>query len=266
MELWQAFILAVVEGLTEYLPVSSTGHMILVSALLGISDDQFVKDFTVIVQFGAILSVVVLYWQRFQAGTAVYRKLALAFLPTGIIGFALKKQVDLWLGDVQVVAWSLLVGGILLIWADRQFKTQTAQDTANLNPARLTDKQAISIGLWQCLALIPGVSRSGASIVGGMITGLSRKSAAEFSFLLAVPTLTAATAYKLLKIYPTIEASQTTAILIGNFTSFVVGLVAIKGFIGFLTKYGFFWFGVYRIVVGALILILLALGHTLTIL
>ena len=265
MTLIQAVILAIVEGLTEYLPISSTGHLIVTSALMGIADQPFTKDFTVIVQFGAILSVLVVYWRRFIATREIYYKLFVAFLPAAVIGLAIKNKIDALLDNVTVVAVSLIFGGIALLFVDRLFKRTENGKTPNTG-SLVSYRQALLIGLSQCLAFIPGVSRSAASIVGGLSLKLTRQAAAEFSFLLAVPTLTAATAFKLLKVYKTIEPSQISVILVGNLIAFVVGLVAIKGFIHFLTRRGFFLFGIYRIIVGLVILILIATGHDLRVL
>lgn len=270
----QAILLAIVEGLTEYLPVSSTGHMIITSSLMGIAEDPFTKDFTVIVQFGAILSVLVLYWRRFLSTWAFYQKLFVAFLPAAVIGLLVKNKIDALLGDVTVVAVALIVGGFILIFVDRWFDRQEKRlashraDDGTLEGSidQLTHPQAAAIGLAQCMAFVPGISRSAASIIGGLSVKLTRKAAAEFSFFLAVPTLSAATALKLLKVYKTIEPGQITILLVGNLVAFIVGVITIKAFIGFLTRRGFFFFGVYRIIVGALILVLLATGHSLSVL
>jgi undecaprenyl-diphosphatase len=258
----EAFIIAVVEGLTEFLPVSSTGHMILAQALLGVKSDEFVKLFTVNIQFGAILSVLFLYWKRFLKDLAFYYKLIIAFMPAAFIGFLAGDEIDSLLESPQVVASSLLLGGVLLLFVDRWFKTE--QSTKELN-----DRAALKIGFFQCIALIPGVSRSAATIIGGMTQGLSRKTAAEFSFFLAVPTMAAASGYKLLKVImngdSTVITNQLDLLLFGNFIAFVVALLAIKFFIGFLTKHGFRVFGWYRIIVGVIILGLMAAGIDLSI-
>lgn len=266
MEIWQALILAVIEGLTEYLPVSSTGHIILGSALMGIEGGTFVKDYTVIVQFGAILSVLVVYRERILAalrrGPRVLLLLTLSFLPAAFFGLLFGKKIDALLGDVSVVAWSLLIGGVVLVFVDRL--AMRFEDAAkSLDGLAIPYKDGVIIGLSQCLALVPGVSRSASSIVGAMALGFTRKTAAEFSFFLAVPTLTAATAYKLLKMGPSLTRENLPLILIGNLVSFIVGILAIKSFIGFLERRGFFWFGVYRILVGGLILAFLYSGHSL---
>jgi undecaprenyl-diphosphatase len=251
MNVFQAIILAIIEGITEFLPISSTGHMIIGSALMGIEESEFVKLFTVAIQFGAILSVVVLYFKRFFKSFDFYLKLFVGVLPL-IIGFLLKDFVDQLLGNVVVVAISLLVGGIILLFVDKWFDNQEERE--------ITYKSAFIIGLFQCIALIPGVSRSAASIIGGMTQKLTRKDAAEFSFFLAVPTMVAATALKLFENYKLITPDTISILLIGNIVAFVVAMIAIKSFISILSKYGFKAFGYYRIIVGLVILILFALG------
>jgi len=258
MSIWQAIILAIVEGITEFLPVSSTGHMIIASSFMGISHLEFTKMFTVNIQFGAILSVLVLYWKRFFQTTDFYFKLFVAFLPAAIIGFLLNDFIDAMLENVVVVAVSLLVGGIILIFIDR-----IAND--NTREREISYFDALKIGFFQCIAMIPGVSRSASTIIGGMLQGLSRKQAAEFSFFLAVPTMAAAGGYKLLKTYDTIQAEDIKVLLIGNLVAFVVAMLAIKFFISFLTKYGFKVFGYYRIILGLILLGLLASGYKLDI-
>ncbi|MGA0558474.1 undecaprenyl-diphosphate phosphatase [Larkinella sp. VNQ87] len=258
MSLFHAIILAIIEGLTEFLPVSSTGHMIIYSSLVGISESEFTKLFTVNIQFGCIISVLVLYRRRFLQTTDFYLKLFVAFLPAAVIGFLLNDFIDSLLENVTVVAITLLLGGILLIYIDRIFK-QIPRDFD------VTFPEALKIGFFQCIAMIPGVSRSAATIIGGMAQGLTRKQAAEFSFFLAVPTMAAASGYKLLKTYKTIQPDDIQILLIGNLVAFVVGLLAIRGFVGFLTKYGFKVFGYYRIALGLLLLGLMAAGVKLTI-
>lgn len=255
-----ALILAIIEGLTEFLPISSTGHMIIASSAMGIAEDEFVKAFEVIIQFGAILSVLILYWKRFLPDWNFYKKLFVAFLPTAIIGFALKNVVDHLLGSVEVVAWSLIVGGVILIWSDRAF---AHLQKLGRKTSELTYKDSLKLGLFQSIAMIPGVSRSGATIMGGLFLGMNKKEAAEFSFFLAVPTMAAATGYKLLKIYKTIHVEQVSLLLFGCFIAFVVAMIAIKFFIGIVGRYGFKGFGYYRIVLGVAILILIYTGHSL---
>lgn len=256
MSIWQAIILAIVEGITEFLPVSSTGHMIIASSFMGISHLEFTKMFTVNIQFGAILSVLVLYWKRFFQSTDFYFKLFIAFLPAAVIGFLLNDFIDALLENVVVVAVSLLVGGIILIFIDKIANNNTRD-------REISYFDALKIGFFQCIAMIPGVSRSASTIIGGMLQGLSRKQAAEFSFFLAVPTMAAAGGYKLLKTYDTIQAADIKVLLIGNLVAFVVAMLAIKFFISFLTKYGFKVFGYYRIILGLILLGLLASGYKL---
>ena len=252
----QAFILAVVEGITEFLPISSTGHMILTSALLGIKNDAFVKVFEVSIQFGAILSVVVIYFQRFFKGLDFYVKLFCAFLPTAILGLLLKKRIDLLLENVWVVAISLLVGGIILLFIDKWFA-----ENEETGKEEIDYKTAFIIGVFQAISMVPGVSRSAATIIGGLTQKLTRKTAAEFSFFLAVPTMFAATAKSIWDEKELImESTDKIPLLIfGNVIAFIVAIAAIKFFIGYLTKHGFKAFGYYRIVVGLIILVLLAL-------
>jgi len=253
MTVFEAIVLAVVEGITEFLPISSTGHMIIVSSIFGIQSSEFVKTFTISIQLGAILSVLVLYWKRFFQSFDFYFKLVAAFIPAAIIGFLLGDYIDSLLENVVVVAIALVVGGVVLLFVDRWF-------TSNTEDKEITYPSALVIGFFQCLALIPGVSRSASTIIGGMVQGLTRKQAAEFSFFLAVPTMFAATAYKLLKSYKTIQSADIQILVIGNVVAFIVAMLAIKFFISYLSKNGFKAFGWYRIIVGSLILILFALG------
>ncbi len=257
MNYWEAIILAIVEGITEFLPISSTGHMIIVSALMGINENSFVKIYEVNIQFGAILSVVVLYWRKFLQSLDFYFRLIVAFLPAAIIGFALDDYIDSLLGSVPVVAISLLAGGFFLLFVDRIFAS------SKLEPDPIPYLTGLKIGVFQCIAMIPGVSRSAASIVGGQWLGLSRKAAAEFSFFLAVPTMFGAAAFKLIKDFDQIGSDKLEVIIAGNIVAFLVAMLAIKVFISFLTRYGFKLFGYYRIALGGLILILLAMGYEL---
>jgi len=257
MSLFQAVILAIIEGLTEFLPVSSTGHMIIGSAAMKISADPWVKTFTVAIQFGAILSVVVLYWKKFWQTWRFYFVLLAGFLPAAVIGFLLNDTIDALLERVDVVGWMLIGGGVILLFVDRIFHTSES------GKAVVSFGDAVKIGLFQCVAMIPGVSRSAATIIGGLAQGLTRQSAAEFSFLLAIPTMLAATAYKLLKFYQSGNAfgsKELLALAVGNGVAFIVALLAIKYFIQFLTKHGFKVFGYYRIVVGLIILLLYYFG------
>lgn len=254
MNLLQAIILAIIEGITEFLPISSTGHMIIGNHLMGVSDDAFSKIFIVCVQFGAILSVLVLYWQRFLQSFDFYVKLLIAFLPAAIIGFLLSNYIDSLLDSVITVAVMLILGGIFLLFVDRLFPHA---DSTIEKP--IENRTALSIGFFQCIAMIPGVSRSAASIIGGMANGLNRKQAAEFSFFLAVPTMFAASAYDLLKHHSLITTDNLGLLLIGNVVAFVVATIAIKTFIAIVSRYGFWWFGIYRIAAGVAILTIVLL-------
>jgi undecaprenyl-diphosphatase len=263
MNFFQAFILALIEGLTEFLPVSSTGHMIIGSSVMGIQSDPFVKLFTICIQLGAILSVVVLYFKRFFKSINFYYKLIVAFIPAALFGFLLSDKIDQMLESPLTVGVSLVVGGVILLFVDKWFKNASIQTEEEIN--YLT---ALKIGFFQCIAMIPGVSRSGATIVGGMSQNLTRKAAAEFSFFLAVPTMFAATGKKLLDFYQEghiITSDQMQVLAFGNIVAFIVALLAIKSFIGYLNKNGFKIFGWYRIIVGGIIIVLLLSGHSLSI-
>lgn len=263
----EALIIAIVEGITEFLPISSTGHMIITQSLLGIESSEFTRLFVVNIQFGAILSVLVLYWKRFFKSLSFYYKLFVAFIPAAIIGFLLGDIIDSMLENVLVVAISLLLGGVVLLFVDRWFRRPEPDEK------EISYKSALVVGLFQCIAMIPGVSRSAASIIGGMTQKFSRKKAAEFSFFLAVPTMLAASGYKMLKAYDTVffNADQTIntnhifLLALGNLVAFVVAMIAIKAFIGFLTRFGFRIFGYYRIALGAVLIVLLLLGYDLQI-
>lgn len=264
MSILEAIVLAIVEGLTEFLPVSSTGHMIIVSSLLGIAADPFTKTFTVAIQFGAILSVVVMYGRRFFQSWSFYFKLAVGFAPAAVIGFLLNDRIDELLERVDVVAGTLILGGIIFLFIDRAFRQSEEAGKGEVSYA-----DAFKVGLFQTIALVPGVSRSAATIIGGLAQKLNKKAAAEFSFFLAVPTMLAATCYKLLKFYISgnqFESEQVTLLVIGNLVAFVVAWLAIRSFISFLTRHGFRVFGYYRIAVGALILTLYYLGVELSVL
>ena len=251
MNTLQSLLLAIIEGITEFLPVSSTGHMIIASSFFGIEHDEFTKLFTIVIQLGAILSVVVLYFKRFFQSLAFYFKLLVAFIPAVVFGLLFSKKIDALLENPITVAISLLIGGILLLKVDDWF--------GNSENTEITYAKAFKIGLFQCLAMIPGVSRSGASIVGGMSQQLSRTAAAEFSFFLAVPTMLGATVKKCYDYYKdgyVLTDDQVHLLIIGNVVAFIVALIAIKSFIGFLSKHGFKIFGYYRIVVGILLLLI----------
>jgi len=258
VNLLQAIIIAVVEGITEFLPVSSTGHMIVASSVMGIEKEDFTKLFTVAIQLGAILSVLVLYWRRFFQTLDFYYKLFVAFLPAVFFGLLLSDWIDSLLENVVVVGAMLVVGGIVFLMVDRWFeKAETSPDRP------VSYKEALRIGLFQCLAMIPGVSRSAATIIGGLAQGLNRKTAAEFSFFLAVPTMFAATAKKMLDYYQdgiSLSSGEWQLLAVGNVVAFIVAMIAIKTFITFLARHGFKWFGYYRIIAGAVILLLYFTG------
>ncbi|HLX90236.1 MAG TPA: undecaprenyl-diphosphate phosphatase [Puia sp.] len=256
-------ILAIVEGLTEFLPISSTGHLIIASSFMGIEKDEFTKLFEVAVQLGAILAVVVLYWKKFfdRGRIRFYVKLLVGVIPAVVLGLLFSKKIDALLESPLTVAISMLVGGIFLVFIDKLFTRPTIIDESKISARR-----SFIIGIWQCLAMIPGVSRSAASIVGGMQQKLNRKVAAEFSFFLAVPTMIAATGYKLFKAYeqsPDMLRSHANiyALIVGNLIAFVVAMIAIRFFIGFLQRHGFRLFGMYRIVAGILLLVLIWSGY-----
>jgi len=254
----QSIIIAIVEGITEFLPISSTGHMILTQGIMGLESDEFIKAFIINIQFGAILSVVVLYWKRFLQSMKFYYKLFVAFIPAAVVGLLAGDFIDSLLENVYVVAIMLILGGIVLIFVDNWFK----------NPAKdqsIGYMTAFKIGLFQCIAMIPGVSRSAATIIGGMTQKLNRKTAAEFSFFLAVPTMFAASGYKLTKNYQAITPENLDILIVGNIVAFIVALIAIKTFINYLANHGFKLFGYYRIIVGLGILAFLAMGYDLTI-
>ncbi|HEX8563735.1 MAG TPA: undecaprenyl-diphosphate phosphatase [Flavobacterium sp.] len=251
----QAIVLAIIEGLTEFLPVSSTGHMIIASSFFGIASDDFTKLFTIVIQLGAILSVVVLYFKRFFQSVDFYFKLLVAFIPAVVLGLLLSDYVDAMLESPLTVAISLIVGGIVLLKVDDWF----TDDEEIQSDQQISYGTAFKIGMFQCLAMIPGVSRSGASIVGGMAQKLSRKTAAEFSFFLAVPTMFGATAkkcYDYSKDGLVLSDAQINLLVIGNIVAFVVALLAIQSFIGYLNRNGFKIFGYYRIVAGIAILLI----------
>ncbi|MBL7940456.1 MAG: undecaprenyl-diphosphatase UppP [Flavobacteriales bacterium] len=254
MTIVQAIVLAIIEGITEYLPVSSTGHMIIGSTIMGIQQDEFVKLFTVAIQFGTILSVVVLYWKRFFQSFDFYLKLLAGFIPAVIAGLFFKDYIDLLLENVVVVGVMLFLGGIVFLFIDR-----LAPDTGGTTEQPMSFKQAATIGLWQCVAMVPGVSRSAATIIGGMTQGFTRRNAAEFSFFLAVPTMFAATVksiYDYMKDGGVFTDEHLQLFAIGNVVAFIVAFIAIRSFITFLTRHGFVAFGWYRIIVGGVIIAL----------
>ncbi len=260
MTIIESIILSIVEGITEFIPISSTGHMIITEKLLHLADDEFLKVFTVAIQLGAILAVVVLYWKKFFdfSRWQFYVKLVVAVLPALIIGFLFSKKIDMLLDSSLTVAITMLAGGIVLLFIDKAFKHPVIRDEKQVSYLN-----GFVIGIWQCIAMIPGVSRSAASIIGGMQQKLTRSAAAEFSFFLAVPTMLAATVYKLYmytKENGAFSSEQIKLLSIGNIVAFAVALLAIKFFITFLKKHGFRVWGVYRIIVGIALLVLIYSG------
>jgi undecaprenyl-diphosphatase len=261
MDTIQSIIIGIVEGLTEFLPVSSTGHMIITEKLLNITENDFSKVFTIAIQLGAILAVVALYWKKFFdfKNWQFFAKIAVGVVPALILGFLFSNKIDELLESSTTVAVSLLVGGIILLFIDNVFKNPEIDKEQDVSFFK-----AVMIGIWQCIAMIPGVSRSAASIIGGMQQKLTRSAAAEFSFFLAVPTMLAATGYKLLKYYQDyggFTSNEIKQLAVGNVVAFIVAVLAIKFFIGFLKKHGFKIWGYYRIVVGILLLVLIYTGY-----
>jgi undecaprenyl-diphosphatase len=261
MDTIQSIIIAIVEGLTEFLPISSTGHMIIAEKLLHIPDTDFTKMFTVAIQFGAILAVVVLYWRKFfdLKNWQFYGKLIVGVVPAVIAGLVFGDKIDALLESTTTVAIALLAGGIILLFIDKVFKRPTIGSEKQVSFAN-----AFIIGIWQCLAMVPGVSRSAASIIGGMQQKMTRSAAAEFSFFLAVPTMLAATGYKLYKHYKEsggFTSEEIKLLGIGNLVAFIVAILAIRFFISFLKKYGFRIWGIYRIILGIILLLLISRGY-----
>lgn len=250
----QALILAVIEGVTEFLPISSTGHMIIGSSAMGIAQQEFTKFFTICIQFGAILSVVVLYWRRFVQSFDFYLKLFVGFLPAAVLGKLLGEHIDALLENVVVVAAALLVGGIILLFVDNWFR-----ETEEKGATEASYPAALKIGFFQTIAMVPGVSRSAATIIGGLAQKMTRRAAAEFSFFLAVPTMFAAACYKLYRFHQNgfvFDSQEIRLLVAGNLAAFIVAMLAIRSFIGYLNRHGFRLFGYYRIALGLAILIL----------
>ena len=261
MTIVQSIIIAIVEGLTEFIPISSTGHMIITGKLLSVPDNEFTKLFAIAIQLGAILSVVVLYWKKFFdfSNWQFYLKLMVGVIPAIILGLLFSDKIDELMESATTVAIALLVGGIVLIFIDKFFTRPLIK-----SEKQITFSSSFIIGIWQCLAMVPGVSRSAASIIGGMQQKLTRSAAAEFSFFLAAPTMLAATGYKLLKFYQAnggFTGEEIKLLVIGNVVAFVVALLAIKFFIEFLKKHGFRVWGIYRVVLGIILLIMIYTGH-----
>jgi len=263
MSPFEVIVLAVIEGLTEFLPVSSTGHLIIATALMGVEPSPFVKLFTIAIQLGTILSVLVLYYKRFLRSLSFYYKLVVAAIPASFFGVLFSDYIDGLLESPLTVGIMLMVGGVILLFVDRWFNRPTLDNSDDI-----TYGQAFKIGLYQCLALIPGTSRSASTIVGGMTQQLTRKAAAEFSFFLALPMMFGATLLKLKDFLDDghrLSGTEINQLLIGNIIGFIVAIVAIKSFIGVVSKYGFKVFGWYRIVVGGVIIMMLLSGHSLQI-
>lgn len=263
MTFWEVIVLAIIEGLTEFLPVSSTGHMIIATALMGVEPTPFVKLFTIVIQLGTILSVLVLYYKRFFRSLDFYYKLAVAAFPAAVLGFVFSDEIDALLESPLTVGITLVIGGVVLLFVDKWFNKPESDNSDDITYA-----QAFKIGLFQCLAMIPGTSRSASTIVGGMSQKLTRKAAAEFSFFLAIPMMFGASLLKLKDFlddghqFSSVEINQ---LIIGNVVGFVVAVLAIKFFIGVVSKYGFRAFGWYRIIVGGAIIALLLSGQSLQI-
>lgn len=252
MDLIQAIILGVIEGLTEFLPVSSTGHMILASAVMDLQDDEFVKTFEIVIQLGAILSVLTLYCRRFLVSAEIYVKLMVAFLPAAVIGFLAYGFIKQYLFNAWVVSAALIAGGVVLILIDRR---TVREKEVYASTEKLSYRGCLQIGLFQTVSMVPGVSRAAATIIGGVASGFTRQQAAEFSFLLAIPTMLASTGYDLFKSSGAIEGSQWGLMGVGAAVAFVSALVAVKAFVAFLTRHGFRLFGYYRIALGLIFLV-----------
>ncbi|NBO60634.1 MAG: undecaprenyl-diphosphate phosphatase [Flavobacteriia bacterium] len=265
MSILEALILALVEGLTEFLPISSTAHLLFTENLMGMESSDYVKMFTVSIQFGAILAVVVAYWKRFfvQVSWSFYKVLALSVLPALVLGKLFDDKIEEVFEKPVIIASVLIAGGILLLFIDKIFSKES-----EILDGEVSIRKGLAVGFWQCLAMMPGVSRSAASIIGGLQQGLNRKTAAEFSFFLAVPTMAAVTLYSLvlkdwnyhgqaMKGFEMVLSSQqnTLIFILGNVASFAVAFLAVKMFIRFLQKYGFKVWGIYRIVVGLVLLL-----------
>ncbi len=254
MNIIQMIILSIVEGITEFLPISSTGHMIIISKLLKIKETNFLTSFEISIQLGAIIAVIILYWKDLFLNLNIIKKLITAFIPTAIIGLCLYKFVkNVLLINSNIVSWSLLIGGFILIIFEK-FANKNKQKYRTLE--KIGYKQAALIGLFQSIAIIPGVSRSAATIIGGVLTGLNRKTAVEFSFLLAVPTMAAATALDMIKNASSLSIHEVFILIIGMIISFIVAIISIKFLLHFVKKHSFVIFGIYRIFVGILFLLI----------
>ncbi|HNQ65711.1 MAG TPA: undecaprenyl-diphosphate phosphatase [Smithella sp.] len=252
MNIIQTIILAAIEGITEFLPVSSTGHMILASSLMNIHDNAFVKSFEIAIQIGAIGAIIMLYYKRFLKGIKIYIKLGIAFIPTAVIGFLAYKTIKMHLFNPLIVSTALIVGGVILILVDKRVVNSKTQ---YMELEDISYKHAILIGLAQCVSMIPGVSRAAATIIGGVFNGLNKKQATEFSFLLAVPTMCAATGYDLIKTDAAFSSYEQTLLVIGFAVAFIFAYLAVKIFLKIVENYGFKYFGYYRILIGLVFII-----------
>ena len=249
MNYFHAIVIAIVEGITEFLPISSTGHMILTADLLKISKSNFLSTFEISIQLGAILAVVFLYWKKLLSGMEIWKKIIIAFLPSAIFGFIFYPFIKEMLSGNTVVLWSLFLGGIFLIIFELWHKEK---DTDISEVENISYKQSLIVGLFQCIAMIPGVSRSAATIIGGLTQGMKRKTIVEFSFLLAIPTMCAATGYDLLKNASSFSSNQFGLLFLGVIISFLVAILSIKFLLNLVKKYTFIGFGIYRIAVALL--------------
>ena len=254
MNIIQSIILSIIEGLTEFLPISSTGHMILASSIMNIPEDAFVKTFEISIQIGAIMAIVLLYAKRFLQGISIYLKLAIAFIPTGIIGFLAYPYIKTYLFNPIIVSISLVLGGIVLILIDKKV---VGQESKTVELENISYKNAFFIGLFQSISMIPGVSRAAATIVGGIFNGLDKKQAIEFSFLLAVPTMFAATGYDLYKTTIGFSGHEIFLLSLGLVVAFITAWIAVKVFVKIVQNYGFKYFGFYRIIIGIIFLLLI---------
>jgi undecaprenyl-diphosphatase len=253
MNIIQTIVLSIIEGITEFLPISSTGHMILASSIMNISEDAFVKTFEIAIQIGAILAIVWLYAKRFLQGLTIYIKLAIAFIPTGILGIFAYHYIKAYLFNPIVVSCSLIIGGIVLILIDKKMVTQQSKTESLEN---ISYKNAFFIGLFQSISMIPGVSRAAATIIGGIFNGLDKKQALEFSFLLAVPTMFVATGYDLYKTPVVFTGHEVFLVCLGLVIAFITAWIAVKVFISLVQNYGFKYFGYYRIILGIIFLLI----------
>ncbi len=251
MSILDSIILAIIEGLTEFLPISSTGHMIMASKVMNI-DGEFVKTFEIAIQLGAIMAIVLMYAKRFLQSFTIYLKLGVAFIPTGIVGFLAYKTIKMYLFNPYVVGFALVIGGIILVLIDKKV---VAKESKTLDLESISYKHSFFIGLIQCISMIPGVSRAAATIIGGVFNGLNKKQAMEFSFLLAVPTMFAATGYELIKTPISFSSQEYMLLGIGLLIAFVTAWLAVKVFLKIVQNYGFKYFGYYRIIIGLLFLL-----------